>query len=105
MEHHMATEKLSLEHAAYVEKAKANWRGVPLGMHIIEYYGDGDPAFGGLADDRPLGVNGQILDRAARIHARTPVAEYATIEAAHDAAKAISNRRPNSLLGVAPWWR
>lgn len=97
----MATEKLSLEQAGYVEKTKAAWPGLPLGMHVIEYCGDGDPAFGGTADDRVLGIEGQILAR----HARTAVAEFATIEAAHEAAKVISNRRPNSLLGVAPWWR
>lgn len=90
---------LSLENPAYLEKTKAMWRGyLPKGMHVVEFYGDSDPAFGGNADDRPLGVNGLILERGSSV----PRAEFKTIEEAHEAAKAIKNRRPGSILGVLP---
>ncbi|WP_303786751.1 hypothetical protein [Azovibrio restrictus] len=52
------------------------------------FYGDNDPAFGGNADDRPLGVNGLILERGSSV----PRAEFKTIEEAHEVAKAIKNR-------------
>lgn len=92
---------LSLENQAYVEKTNAAWRSSPKGMIIIEYSGDGYPFFAGTADDRPLGMDGAILERGSN----EPRAEFATIEEAHEAAKAITNRRPHSILGVSPWWR
>lgn len=92
--------RLSLEDPAYVEKMKAKWPIPPKGMTVIEFYGDGDPFFGGTADDRPLGIGGSILDCGSI----DPHAEFATIEDAHGAAKAIKNRRPGSILGVLPWW-
>lgn len=60
----------------------------------------GDRIFGGNADDRPLGVNGLILERSSN----EPRAEFKTIEEAHEAAKAIKNRRLDTILGVLPWW-
>lgn len=55
----------------------------------------------GFRDDCPLGVNGLILERGSNVRR----AEFKTIEEAHEAAKAIKNRRPGSILGVLPWWR
>lgn len=92
---------LSLENMAYVEKSLAQWPALPKSMIVIEYHGDGDPAFGGSADDRALGTEGEILPRCG-IGQR---AVFLTIEDAHQAAKVISNRRPGSVLGVAPTWR
>jgi hypothetical protein len=92
---------LSLENPTYVEQARATWADCqPKGMRIVEYAGKGDPFFGGSADDRPLGCDGLILQRRSN----EPRAEFQTIEAAHEAAKAIKNRRPEYLLGVVPWW-
>ena len=98
-----AKRPLSLEDSAYVLKAKSQWGCLPLSMTVIEYSGDGDPAFGGSADDRALGHNGLILERMQRLN-QEPVT-FKTIEAAHEAAKLITNRRENSILGVAPVWR
>lgn len=96
-----AMPSISLDDLAYVEKARAMWRSQPIGMNVVEYYGNGDPFFGGNADDRPLGTNGQIIDRGSN----EPRAVFTTIEEAHSAARAIPNRRPGSILGVIPWWR
>ncbi|MEW5888010.1 MAG: hypothetical protein AB1768_03015 [Pseudomonadota bacterium] len=93
---------LSLENPAYVEQTKAQWgQCLPRRMGVIEFSGTGDPAFGGSADDRPLGIDGLILERGSN----APRAEFETIEQAHEATKAIKNRRPNSILGVLPSWR
>lgn len=93
---------LSLEDPAYVEQTKAQWgQCQPRRMGVIEFYGTGDPAFGGSADDRSLGFDGLILQRGSN----GPRAEFETTEQAHAAAKAIKNRRPNSILGVLPSWR
>lgn len=90
----------SLENPDYVANLKALWKCPPKGMMVIEFSGDGDPAFGGSADDRALGKFDAILPRGSN----EPRAEFTTIDAAHEAAKTISNRRPNSILGTAPWW-
>jgi len=94
-----------LEHIDYVTARLANWGGrasnLPTSMTVIEYWGDGDPFFGGQADDRSLGKSGSILPRPTN-HA--DVAVFATIEEAHEAAKKIPNRREGSILGVAPSW-
>lgn len=37
-------------------------------MIVIEYHGEGDPCFGGHADDRALGPGGMILDRQQRLN-------------------------------------
>jgi hypothetical protein len=74
---------------------------LPKKMIVIEFCGDGDPFFGGSADDRPLGVDGLILERCSN----EPRVEFGTIEEAHEAVKSIQNRRLDSLLGVLPWWR
>jgi len=92
---------LSLEKPEYLAHQKKLWRSVlPKVMIIVEYQGTGDPAFGGTADDRPLGENGIILSQSSNL----PRAEFLTIEAAHEAAKEIKNRRQGSILGVIPTW-
>ncbi len=71
-------------------------------MTVIEFFGTGDAFFDGSTDDRPLGKEGHILSRP---YNRDAIAIFPSIDVAHEAAKAITNRRPNSLLGVAPRWR
>lgn len=61
----------------------------------MEFWGKGDPMFGGEADDRPLGKNGQFLRRAPRAE----VAEFPTKESAL-AAAAVASRRPDSTVGA-----
>lgn len=92
-----------LESPLYVAHQKTCWIrfGNPLDMIVVEYCGDGDPAFGGSADDRTLGVDGQILPRCSNQLA----AVFQSIDEAHQAAINIKNRRPKSLLGVIPRWR
>lgn len=91
---------LSLESPEYVEQALATWPVLPDSMIVIEFAGRGDSFFGGNADDRPLcddGVIGNSTNEAPAV--------FETVEAAHEAAKAVSNRRPGSILGVVPTWR
>lgn len=91
----------SLEHPDFVQEKLAQWKGVlPKSMEVVEFCGTGDPFFGGSADDRPLGTNGTILDRGSNDQR----AQFATVEEAHTAALAISNRRPKSILGILPNW-
>jgi len=97
----MSTDHQSLESLEYVITTKMRWRVPPKYMRVIERWGTGDPFFGGNADDRALGVSGQIIPRGS---AEEP-AIFATIEDAHEAAKRITNRRPDSLLGVSAHWR
>jgi len=90
----------SLEHPEYISIIKKGWKGLlPISMKVMEFFGTGDPFFGGTADDRVLGVNGEILPRGAE---ESDKAVFRTIEMAHEAAKTINNRRPNSRLGVLP---
>ncbi|MBB5546545.1 hypothetical protein [Paraburkholderia fungorum] len=86
---------------AYADEALSRWRTVPKSMIVIEYSGTGDPFFGGNADDRTLGVDGLIKTRMSRVE----TAAFATVQEAHEAAVKVSNRRPNTILGVAPTWR
>lgn len=92
--------KDSLEDPAYVTRVKSSWPVQPACIGVVEYCGTGDPLFGGGADDRGLGVDGRILPRLSS----APRATFKTIEAAHEAAKLITNRRPDSVLGVTPCW-
>ncbi|RYC83563.1 hypothetical protein BFJ63_vAg13510 [Fusarium oxysporum f. sp. narcissi] len=95
----------SLEQPGAVGRIRAKWRGAePTSMIVIEYCGEGDPAFGGTADDRALGPDGYILRHEQRLLKIEPV-EFATLEEAHEASKLVKNRRPRSMLGVAPTWR
>lgn len=79
------------------------WGCLPISMIIIEYFGDGDPAFGGSADDRPVLTTGQVADR--QVQKGAPIANFNTVAEAHEFAMLIPNRRPSAILGVAPTWR
>lgn len=68
---------------------------------VIEFRGQGDPYFGGAADDRPLGVTGEFLTGCYR---GSSIAEFPSEAAARSAANAATNRREGALLGVIPCW-
>lgn len=80
----------------------SRWKCMPISMSVIEFKGDGDPFFGGTADDRALGKHGKILTKP---HDVRDVAEFSCIEEAYQAALLIPNRREGSILGVCPKWR
>lgn len=82
-------------------EVKKRWAVLPTSMIVIEFFGNGDPYFGGHADDRPLGLDGLILNRPID---RAKVASFKTVEQAHQAAMSIPNRRENSTIGVCPTW-
>lgn len=101
LQHSTIAASLGLESQHYVAKVKRQWGDCfPLSMKVIEFCGDGDPAFGGKADDRVLAADGRI-----GVGAFAAPAVFPTIEAAHQAAIAIPNRRHGSSLGVLPVWR
>lgn len=83
-----------------IEKAVSDWRAMPRTFKVAEYLGTGDPFFGGKADDRVLGEDGQIKPFGSKV----PTAVFTRIEDAHAAARAIPNRRDGSVLGVIPTW-
>lgn len=90
----------------YVECQRARWAAqgvIPKSMMVVEFYGTGDPAFGGSADDRALGPNGAILSRIDMLSVKPLV--FVSIDDAHEAAKTVVNRRPNSMLGLSISWR
>lgn len=93
--------RLDLTDPRFAEDALKRWGTAPKSMIVIEFAGTGDPFFGGNADDRALGVDGLIKTRMSRVE----TAEFATVQQAHEAAVKVPNRRPNSILGVAPTWR
>ena len=100
------TTKLQPGQDGYIEQTRAAWsaRQVPdpSSIVVIEYCGTGDPAFGGNADDRALGPQGMILTKSQWWTSKPE--EFASLEAAHTACQAIKNRRPNTILGIAPRW-
>ena len=82
---------------------ETRWGSLPLSMIVVEFHGNGDPAFGGQADDRVLLESGQI---SGRVCTKADVtAAFKTVADAHKAAMQIPNRRPGSILGVVPTWR
>jgi len=83
--------------------ALARWRVLPVAFGLIEFHGDGDPAFGGNADDRAILTTGRVAERTRL--GQPPAAEFADLESALAAAQAIPNRRPGSILGLVPRWR
>lgn len=83
-----------------VEELLSRWGALPKSMIVIEYGGTGDPFFGGNADDRTLGIDGLIRLPMSKVE----TAEFDTIQQAHEAALKVTNRRPNTILGVAPTW-
>ena len=102
----MQATKLEPGQDGWVEQTRAAWHahGVnePDSMIVIEYHGNGDPFFGGGADDRALGPQGMILERHQRLN-QAPL-EFTSVDAVHEACKGIKNRRAGSLLGIAPRW-
>jgi len=74
---------------------------LPAVITVVEFYGKGDPFFGGSADDRVLRVDGRI---GASGFAASPKWDFSSIEDAAAAAKNIPNRRENSFLGLIPWF-
>lgn len=103
----MRTKKIEPGQQGYVEFTRNQWTSRqtpdPKSIVVVEYCGDGDPAFGGNADDRALGPDGLILTKAQWWSSK-PV-EFASLEDAHEACKFIKNRRPDSLLGISPRWQ
>jgi len=97
---HQRSTKPDLTDPSHVAELKASWASLPVSMIIIEYWGIGDPFFGGTADDRPVGVDGLVKHRGSTVSTAT----FSSIEDAHAAALSISNRRDGSRLGVAPTW-
>lgn len=85
------------------EAHEARWGALPASMILVEYWGDGDPAFGGHADDRVVLTSGRIQESTLR-KAGEVVAEFPSVASAHEAALKIPNRRAQGLLGVVPTW-
>lgn len=79
------------------------WGSLPVSMKLMEYHGDGDPAFGGAADDRVVLTTGKVAERGLSVSDRP--AMFSTVAEAHRFAQAIPNRRPGSILGLVPKWR
>ncbi|KKL36290.1 hypothetical protein BED46_026155 [Burkholderia contaminans] len=93
--------KRDLTNPEYVAELTAGWQTAPVSMIVIEFKGTGDPFFGGSADDRTLGVDGLVRTPGSTIATAT----FTSIQDAHEAALRVTNRRPGSILGVAPTWR
>lgn len=63
----------------------------------VEYWGRGDPFFGGNAEDRTLGRSGLFLTGS---HGPGEVAAFDSAQAAQDAGEAAANRRPGGLISA-----
>lgn len=72
-----------------------------------EYWGDGDPFFGGSADDRALGQSGLFLTGVTLNHRP---AVFISREDAILAGKRAANRREGGMISAStassrvPWW-
>lgn len=70
-----------------------------------EYFGDGDPMFGGAADDRTLGKDGRFLTRS---HTWKDHATFATAAEAKSAGERAPNKREGGLIStgeeIVPDW-
>jgi hypothetical protein len=64
---------------------------------VIEFWGKGDPFFGGTADDRPLGTSGRFLTGS---YNRADVAHFETREHGLAAGEAAPNRRRAGRIGT-----
>lgn len=62
-----------------------------------EFWGRGDPFFGGSADDRDLLVDGSFATGGYHV---SQVARFATAEEARAAAEKAPNRRPDARLSI-----
>lgn len=69
-----------------------------VGFTVAEFYGRGDPYFGGTADDRPLGTAGTFLDGCYHLG---EVARFDTRDAAQQAADA-APQRSGGKVGIIP---
>lgn len=78
------------------------WCSAPASMKLVEHLGNGDPAFGGTADDRVVMKNGRLKESPT--YTDEDEAVFTTLAEAHEVAKKIPNRRPGSILGVSPRW-
>lgn len=99
---HPVMPRPGLESWSYVAELKSKWQSPPDSMKVMEFFGTGDPFFGGDACDL-------ILDKSCHLVeewkvASENIASFKTIEAAYKAAQRIPNRRPGSILGVIPSW-
>ena len=74
---------------------------LPNEIYVMEFYGSGDPYFGGTADDRLLTVNGDIWNGK---YPKPDAKVFSSIEEAAQAAALITNRRENSVLGLIPYF-
>jgi len=74
----------------------------PVAFKVMEFYGTGDPFFGGNANDKILSKSGELVEQWKA--GLDDVAVFPTMEAAHEAAKRITNLRPGGLLDVIPSW-
>lgn len=63
----------------------------------LEFYGDGDPMFGGSADDRPLKADGTFRSSA---NFYSPTATFTTAGAAVAAAMRAPNRRKGGSISA-----
>jgi hypothetical protein len=70
--------------------------GCPDAFAVTEFFGRGDPFFGGSAEDRPLGVSGEFL--AGSYH-RLSVQRFTTRKLAEGSAKRAKTRN-GSLVSV-----
>ncbi len=88
-----------------IQHARKRWPAgrEPKWFHIVEFYGDGDPFFGGTADDRPLGVSGRFLSKEESHLEESAV--FFRLEEAVAAGRAASNIRPGSLIGLITHWQ
>jgi hypothetical protein len=68
-----------------------------IGYEAMEFCGKGDPMFGGNADDRPLGLDGQFMRR----YVHHQIARFQTREAAQAAAD-FATKRPGARVGIIP---
>ena len=85
-----------------VESVRKRWSVLPDSMIVMEFAGCGDSFFGGMADDRPLGVDHRLLSPP---YSRSQIAIFENIEDAYEASCKITNRKMGSILGVCPTWR
>lgn len=88
-----------------IEARKKRWlqenKQLPKEIYVIEFYGTGDPYFGGAADDRELTIHGSIWDGN---YPKPDAMVFTSIEDAAKVALTINNRRPNSILGLIPYF-
>jgi len=66
-------------------------------FRAMEFYGTGDPYFGGNAEDRVLGKSGAFL---RGFYQRADIAEFPTREEALAAGERATNRRNGGKVGI-----